>query len=211
MRWGLLRFPTPRVVFCFIFRGDTLPSSWGVLRAAYGHGWCPLICPRSTPRRLWRRTFCLSTRLVSQARLRVNEGPNASESHRLKLCPIRPHPPPLVSVYPRPLPHASPTPYRERPCSLLPCLTRVSFSFWCRRVMGAMFCYQQCPGVPDGLGERMAECEEVQQYERSAALAVFHGDLGAAIKVPGRLPLCLPAVLFCSFLISKCDAWRLES
>ena len=37
--------------------------------------------------------------------------------------------------------------------------------------------------MPDGLSELMSECEEAQHFERSAALAVFHGDLRAAVLV----------------------------
>ena len=37
--------------------------------------------------------------------------------------------------------------------------------------------------MPEGLGDLMLECERLHQYERSAALAVFHGDLRAAVKV----------------------------
>eukprot|EP00752_Nemacystus_decipiens_P003707 g3416.t1 len=45
---------------------------------------------------------------------------------------------------------------------------------------------RECLGVPAGLGELMRECEEQRQYPRSAALAVFHGDLRAAVAALRR-------------------------
>lgn len=37
--------------------------------------------------------------------------------------------------------------------------------------------------MPGGLSELMAECESLGMFERSAALAVFHGDLRSAVVV----------------------------
>lgn len=37
--------------------------------------------------------------------------------------------------------------------------------------------------MPDSLEPLLEECEEQEQYERMAALALFHGDLPKAISV----------------------------
>ena len=69
--------------------------------------------------------------------------------------------------------------------------------------------FRQCPGVPDGLSERMSECEEAQRYDRSAALAVFHGDLRAAVLVSihtSRCSLCVEYTV--GFIVWKVSTYR---